>query len=99
MDLCKSLYDNDIIIIIISFAFGIMLSWLTSSLSLILLTIVITEMIYFASTWKYGKWDSCIRICNICVYLLGWVVGRFIHQLTTHTIHRETDAIWGIHLI
>lgn len=76
--------------IIVSIASGLIFSWLSASLSLLLLFLIIYEALYFAMVCR-NRWALSTRIGVIAGYIAGWLIGRSIHKMETFYFNREFD--------
>lgn len=85
--------------LIISFIIGLIFSWVSCSLILLLTYMVYVELIVFMFVYPTGKWETFNRIGYVFASLLGWIIGRVIHKLPTHFISKEEDKRYGLRLV
>lgn len=69
-----------LVLLLISFILGLILSWLSSSFLFVLLFITYSEMLIFCVYYGTDEWDVCDRVSYISCNLFGWVIGRTLHH-------------------
>lgn len=83
--------------IICAFVIGLVLSWLSSSLVLIVVTIIILEAFFCAC--NYHRYSVFFRTAVLFSSVAGWIVGRSIHRMETYIISKRHDEKHGIRYI
>jgi len=75
-----------------AFAVGLIVSWITQSLILVLTFMIVYESFLFFAFYKYGMWNAKLRITVMIVYLFSWFIGRTLHGLKVTCINRDFDV-------
>lgn len=79
---------------LISFALGVLFSWWTESLALLIAFILAYEICYHIILGTYdsgSRWSHAVRMGVCLAYLAGWLLGRTVHQLDVSFLTAEDD--------
>lgn len=87
--------------IIIAFVLGLILSYFTHSLVIILIFLIAYEVAYAIITLRYDndRWQFFARIGVVVGYIAGWIVGRALLGFPSSFITRDHDHACDLNFI
>lgn len=89
-------YVSPLAQLICAFVIGLVISWLSASLALVLFVTIILESIFFSCHYHTGNWLVGLRVSVIFSSIAGWIVGRSIHRLPTYVFSKRCDKKHGL---
>lgn len=90
-------YASPLAQIICAFVIGLVISWLSASLVIVIVTIVILEAFFCAC--NYEQYSVFLRVSVLFASVAGWIIGRSVHRLETFVISRRHDKKYGLKYI
>lgn len=75
--------------LICAFVIGLVLSFLSASLVLIVFVVIIMESIFFSC--NHHRWLPALRISVLFSSIAGWICGRSIHRMESYVVSKRHD--------
>lgn len=99
IDLYESYCESPIVQLLCTFIIGLILSWLSVSLTLILGLAIVFEAILFSFSYHTGKYNMFLRTSLVFSSVAGWLVGRSLFRLKSHYVCEHYDSYCGLRCV
>ena len=66
--------------VIVSFVLGLLLSYWSVALVIVLLFLIVYDLAFYLviANYDYGRWYLLARAGVIFAYIAGWIIGRYV---------------------